>query len=258
MPTDKYRAPALEKGLAIIEYLALQSSAQSQSEIALGLARSPNEIYRMLVSLESRGYIHRDPISSKYSLTLKLYYLSHRHSFVEKLRSSALQPMRQTSATIEQPCHLSVIFNGQLLVVAYSKSPKPIAVKIEEGNLYHILTTASGKILLSTMEDDLRKELLAQDPLYHKFSEAQKLKLEQELITIKEQGYIHMPSSYAQGIVDFSVPIGFTSSGITASLTVSKLLTLEGDNELSHDQIIQALLLCKREIESNLGLELLP
>ncbi|RZF59851.1 IclR family transcriptional regulator [Sphingobacterium corticibacterium] len=255
---DKYKAPALEKGLAIIEYLALQPSAQSQSEIAIGLEKSPNEIYRMLASLETRGYIQRDPISLKYSLTLKLYYLSHRHSLVEKLRSAALQPMRQTSSVIAQPCHLSVLFNDKVLVVAYSKSPRPIAVMIEEGNLYNILTTASGKTLLSFLEDNSREQVLLQDPGYQKLSKGQKRDFQKELAHIKKQGYTEMPSSYAQGIIDFSVPIGHTSSGITACLTVSKLLTLEDQNEPLHEEIIQKLLACKKEIEGNLGLASLP
>ncbi|PRD49251.1 IclR family transcriptional regulator [Sphingobacterium haloxyli] len=256
--SDKYKAPALEKGLAIIEYLALQPSAQSQSEIATGLQRSPNEIYRMLASLEARGYIHRDAISSKYSLTLKLYYLSHRHSFVEKLRSAALQPMRQASATIQQPGHLSILFNDKVLVVAYSKSPRPIAVMIEEGNLYNMLTTASGKTLLSFLDDNNREQILHQNSSYQKLSKTQKRDFQKELIHIKKQGYTEMPSSYAQGIVDFSVPIGHAPSGITACLTVSKLLTLADENEPSHDDIIQALRTCKKEIESNLGLVSLP
>ncbi|WP_181151378.1 IclR family transcriptional regulator [Sphingobacterium gobiense] len=255
---DKYKAPALEKGLAIIEYLALQPAAQSQSEIAIGLDKSPNEIYRMLASLESRGYIQRDTISSKYSLTLKLYYLSHRHSLVERLRSAALQPMRQASAVIQQPCHLSVLFNDKVLVVAYSKSPRPIAVMIEEGNLYNVLSTASGKTLLSFLDDSSRDQLLQQDSNYQKLSKAQKRDFQKELIHIRKQGYTAMPSSYAQGIVDFSVPIGHTSSDITACLTVSKLLTLADENEPSHDDIIQALHTCKKEIESNLGLVSLP
>src|SRR5690606_11047392 len=251
---DKYKAPALEKGLAIIEYLALQPTAQSQSEIAIGLGKSPNEIYRMLASLEAKGYIHRDPISSKYALTLKLYYLSHRHSFVEKLRSAAAQPMRQTAAAIQQPCHLAVLFNDKVLVVAYSKSPRPIAVMIEEGNLYDIVSTASGKTLLSFLDESSKEEILGRDRGYRKLSKTQKKDFQNELTHIRQQGYAEMPSSYAQGIIDFSVPIGHTASGITACLTVSKLLTLEDEDQPAHDFIIQTLLSCKKEVENNLGL----
>ena len=71
---SKYQAPALDKGLDILEYLASQSVPLSQTDIATGIDKSPNEIYRMLMSLEGRGYIIRDEISGKYRLSLKLFY----------------------------------------------------------------------------------------------------------------------------------------------------------------------------------------
>ena len=44
---DRYRAPALDKGLDILELLARTDDGLSQAEIAKALARSPNEIYRI-------------------------------------------------------------------------------------------------------------------------------------------------------------------------------------------------------------------
>ena len=52
-----YSAPALEKGLDIIELLSESSDGFSQAEIAKELNRSVNEIYRMLNILVSRNYI---------------------------------------------------------------------------------------------------------------------------------------------------------------------------------------------------------
>src|SRR5690606_9379748 len=254
MDNNKYKAPALEKGLDIIEFLATQPVAQSQSEIALGINKSPNEIYRMLSALEARGYVHRDAISSKYALTLKLYYLSHHQSIIEKLRSAALQPMKQTSLKLMEPCHLGVLFNDKVLVIAYSKSPFPISVMIEEGNLYEICNTASGKILLSSIDDENRQLILRKEPNYITLSVQEKQQYIKNLETINKQGYLEMASTYAQGVVDFSVPIGNSASGIVACLTVSKLLTINQNNQLSNEKIIEALLNCKKDIESNLGL----
>jgi uncharacterized membrane protein len=53
----KYTAPALEKGLDILELLSRAETGLSQSEIARDLGRSVSEIFRMLVVLEERGYI---------------------------------------------------------------------------------------------------------------------------------------------------------------------------------------------------------
>ena len=45
--TEKYSAPALSKGLDILELLAEQSSGLKKNEIAFALGRSVSELYRM-------------------------------------------------------------------------------------------------------------------------------------------------------------------------------------------------------------------
>ncbi|WP_286862039.1 MULTISPECIES: IclR family transcriptional regulator [Sphingobacterium] len=252
--SDKYKAPALEKGLQILEFLALQATAQSQSEIALGLYRSPNEIYRMLASLESNGYIHRDPISSKYSLSLKLYYLSHRHSFVEKLRATSLLPMQDTSNEIKDPCHLCVIYDNQVMVIAYARGSSPISIVVEEGKLYSTSQTASGKLLLSFSETEKRKSILEADPYYCSLKKAERQQFDSDLADIKRKGFYEMPSAYAEGIIDISVPIGTSETGIIACLTVSKLVRRQTGQNMPTEAIVDSLKKCRSQIESNLGL----
>ena len=58
--TDRYRAPALDKGLDILELLAGVDGGLTQAEIAKRLGRSPNEFYRMLDRLVRRGYVTQD------------------------------------------------------------------------------------------------------------------------------------------------------------------------------------------------------
>ena len=157
---NKYQAPALDKGLDILEYLSSQSIPLSQTEIASGIKRTPNEIYRMLMSLESRGYILRDEISGKYRLTLKLYHLSHRHSPVDELCKAAQYPLEELAQTIRQSCHLSILYLNQVMVVLHAKSPEPIALSIEEGNLFPLPLTASGKVLLAFLPQQERDAIL--------------------------------------------------------------------------------------------------
>ena len=56
---ERYRAPALDKGLDILELLAGVDGGLTQAEIAKKLDRSPNEFYRMLDRLVRRGYVTR-------------------------------------------------------------------------------------------------------------------------------------------------------------------------------------------------------
>ena len=56
----KYRAPALDKGLDILELLARAHTPLSMTGVAAAIGYSKGEIFRMLQVLEERGYIARE------------------------------------------------------------------------------------------------------------------------------------------------------------------------------------------------------
>ncbi|MCB1811910.1 MAG: helix-turn-helix domain-containing protein, partial [Candidatus Competibacteraceae bacterium] len=116
--TTRYSAPALEKGLQILELLADQESGLSQNQIAQQLGRSVNEIFRMLNCLEQFGYIYRQRPEDLYYLTLKLFELGHHQPPLKRLLMAAQQPMRKLVNQIRSSCHLTVLHNNQMMVVA--------------------------------------------------------------------------------------------------------------------------------------------
>ena len=86
---SRYSAPALEKGLDVIELLAAEPNGLNLQEIARRLERTPNELFRMLDVLVRRGYLARQP-DSAYVLTLRLFELAHRHPGVDRLLDCAM------------------------------------------------------------------------------------------------------------------------------------------------------------------------
>ena len=61
----KYRAPALDKGLDILELLARAHAPLSMTGVAAAIGYSKGEIFRMLQVLEERGYIAREHDSTR-------------------------------------------------------------------------------------------------------------------------------------------------------------------------------------------------
>jgi len=70
-----YSAPALDKGLDILEILAKTVMPMTMSEISDKAGRSRGEIFRMLQVLELRSYISRNGAGDGYVLTNKLFIL---------------------------------------------------------------------------------------------------------------------------------------------------------------------------------------
>lgn len=249
--SGKYHAPALEKGLDILEYLAFEGKPLSQTDIAAGINKSPNEIYRMLVCLEQRGYLLRDEISGKYRQTLKLFHLSHRHSPIDEMRRAARYPMDDLAERIKQSCHLCVIYQDKLIVIAQSRSPEPIALSIEEGSLFPVMLTASGRVLLSFMEEYERLEFLRRNDLFVSYPVSRQQKFLTGLRDIKTKGYYITDSDLATGVVDISVPIRNGLDAI-ASLTVS-ILSIQLEKTLTYDDIVEIVKQTADKISYNLG-----
>ena len=115
---DRYRAPALDKGLDILELLSEQKEGLTRTEITKELGRNASEIYRMLERLVARRYVMRSTGGDRYTLSLKLFSLAHRHPPMSRLIAEALPPMQRFADASEQSCHLSVYDRGNLLVIA--------------------------------------------------------------------------------------------------------------------------------------------
>jgi len=251
---SKYQAPALDKGLDILEYLSSHSIPLSQTEIAIGIDKTPNEIYRMLMSLESRGYILRDEISGKYRLSLKLFYLSHRHSPVDELRKAAQYPLEDLAHKVRQSCHLSILYMDQLMVIIHAKSPGPIALSIEEGNLFPLPLTASGKVLLAYMPDLEKQNILKTNQIFKKYAKNEKEAFLSSLLEIHQTGSYTRTSDLAEGVTDISVPVGIqNNTGIIACLTVSMLSTLNSNKNIENEVILAEAFKCAKRIEERIG-----
>src|SRR5581483_2164631 len=67
-----YSAPAPEKGFDIIELLAAAPDGLTSSEIAQRLGRSLSEIFRILVVMERRGWLRKNPMSDQYSVSYRV------------------------------------------------------------------------------------------------------------------------------------------------------------------------------------------
>ena len=207
-PPSKYKVPALEKGLDILEELARSSRPQSLTQLANTLGRSSNEIYRMVNYLEWRGYIRREQHSGNYFLSLKLYELAHLSPPLESLLNAATIPMEQLAQTLRESCHLSVLRRGQLVVMKQALSPEKICLSVEVGGRFSAVNTASGRLLLAHLAPEELDAFLEIDPDYQPLSQPEQDAFLARLAEIRVKGYSDAESETHVGISDHAVLVG--------------------------------------------------
>lgn len=246
-----YSAPALEKGLDVLEALASRETPLSLSDLAKVLGRTSSELFRVLSALEKRSYVVRDSTAGHYHLSLKLFELAHVHPPVEHLLRSAEKPMRDLAHSLRQSCHLSVLSHGRLVVLAETGSPEAIRLAIAVGSNFSPIHTASGRLLLAGLQGGEREEFLEKDRDYRRKRAAQKTRLLAMLERIRKAGYSTAENESYAGIRDVAVPVGNPRIGTAAALDLT--LWIHPGKRFEIANVLSALRACARNMTHSMG-----
>ena len=214
---DRYRAPALDKGLDILELLAGEEEGLSQAEIAKALGRSPNEHYRMLERLVRRGYLFRNA-SDRYELTLKLFGLAHFHRPIRRLVSQATPLMSALAFRTVQANHLAVYDRASVTVIAQMDAPSYWGIAIRVGARVGLFNTGSGHVLLAFRSAEERAVMIAEQDAGDG-EQTRPDDLEERLTQIRKRGYEVMPSQQTAGVYNLSAPVLSADNTALAALT---------------------------------------
>lgn len=230
----KYSAPALEKGLDILELLGSKSKTLSKTQIAQELGRSTSEVFRMLGCLEERGYISERSPGDGYGLTMRLHDLVNKWPPHARLVSAALPEMRLLAEQTLQSCHLGVLNSGKLYVAAQAESPLPISLNFRIGSEFPLLRTASGRVLLAFQSEKIASFLIGS--VAPQLSSVEKTELMERLDVIRRNGIEVSESDRVEGLTDFSCPVLDAQGNAAAAITVPFLRFLNRDTEVDSVQ----------------------
>jgi len=242
---ERYRAPALDKGLDILELLAGTEEGLSQAEIAKALARSPNEIYRMLDRLVRRRYVLRTA-AERYELSLKMFELAHARPPIQRLVSQSLPPMRRFARAAEQSCHLVIHDRNVLVVAAQVESPNYWGVSIRVGARMSPAGTGSGHVFLAHASAEERSLMLEAEG--NGTGEILTPALLQRLDLVRARGYEDMESLQTRGVLNLSAPVWGPAGTVLAVLTCPYTEPIDRREAPHHDAVLALLLATANEI----------
>lgn len=244
----RYEAPALEKGLDILELLAGTATAMNLSRISEAVGRSRSEMYRVLQVLERRHYLERQPDDDRYTLTNRLFLLGMERPAVKGLLEIALPLMHELSEEIQQSCHLVVPSDQYMVVIARVESPYELGLLVRIGHRRPLLEATSGIVLVAFQPEAVRAQWLQKYGATTR--RPGRAALLETLTTIREQGYAAIPSTVVPGVTDISAPVLLNSAAV-AALAVP-YMDLAGVRT-PRDEVIKTLGATAAEISSKLG-----
>jgi DNA-binding IclR family transcriptional regulator len=245
-----YSAPALEKGLEIIELLADAAEPLSTRVIAEQLGRSKGEIFRMVYVLVERGYLVRSSATDELSLSNRLFELGMRTPRSRQLMEVAVPAMEHLSDATGQSAHLVVMNRGETVVIATAVGGADINFTLRLGYRRPALDATSGQIIVA-FQDRARRAQLIKDSLSLSHAKIDTAELTAQLDAIADRGYLIAESHDVVGVTDIGVPILGKHGRAIASIVVP-YLNRHGAAP-RHRNVLHDLLKTSQDIADGLG-----
>ena len=250
---DKYRAPALDKGLDILELLASSPEGMTKAEIAKGVGRSPNETYRMLRTLVRRNYVTSPPSGDEFMLSLKLLMLANAHPPRRRILDIAEPLMRQVTRKSEQSCQLALWEDGEVVISSAISAPGNWRLALRPGAVIGIYNTGSGMVLIAFQSAETRQRMIREHRLVNgekKIPEAEFIKM---LDKVKQAGCTRGPSQTITGVINLSFPILDPSGNAIAALTCPFIQRIDDYNAPSIDAVVKIFAETAKDIQRKIS-----
>lgn len=246
-----YSAPALEKGLDILELLADEADGLSSTQISERLGRPLGQLFRMLVVLQQRGYIAPIQDSERYGLTLKVFNLGHRLPTIMRLNSVATPIMKTLSLDTYQSCHLVIQYGGKGHVVVQQDAPSARVLSVRLGAEAPLWDTCSGHVLLAFSSPEYRSAMLSEIPQGH--PRPGKAALTRLVKRVKADGHESIRSRQIQGVQDVGFPVFDHTGEVAAALVMPFVAYLDGSNPSSLEHARFAVSEAAKAMSASLG-----
>jgi DNA-binding IclR family transcriptional regulator len=245
----QYAAPALDKGLDIVELLCSTTQPLTQKEIAQSLGRTVGEIYRMLACLVERKYValHGD----SYYITMKLFELAHRNPPTQRLIVEARPMMQYLASTLDQSCHLTVYGQGMQVVIAKEDMPSAMGFSVRVGSELDLLVSASGRVLLAFQDE--RTQALRMKEARARSPDVDYPEIDRTIAAIRRRGYESAEGRQLAGLHAVSFPILDSQGNALAAITVPYANRLDRLNKCSVVEVEASLGEVARELTILLG-----
>jgi len=235
-----YSAPALTKGLEVLELLAEAGLPLTMKEIADGLGRSKNEIFRMLVALQERGYIERDPETDAFYLTDRLFKLGLHTPRQQDLLTAVMPELAAIALECQQSPHLVVVNHGLTVVVAAVPGGEDMSFTLRLGYGRLATDSTSGQVVLAFQPPAVAKKII-EESQGRSAVPVDRAALEASLAAIRARGHELRSSRDFVGITDICCPIFGADGFAAASIIIAYVNRHAHDNQARHETTLGVL-----------------
>lgn len=224
------------------------------TELSNALGLHKNNVFRLLATLSSCGYIEQNPQTENYRLGIGIFNLGQK--FIHKLGILKLaRPfMKKITSEVNESAYIGILREGDAIYLGMSETTLPVRVASRVGKDVPAYTTATGKIQLAYASDEEISKIFPENKLKrftpNTISTISELK--KQLKEAAANDYAIDNEEFEMGVRCIAVPIKDYLGVPVAALSVSGPVSRMSDERLTND-ILPVVQKFSREISKRLG-----
>lgn len=241
---EELKVSAVERCMLILETIAKHNKI-ILSDIAKETNIHKSTVFRFLNTLESLGYINKDPKDEHYFLTTKMNQFHISSSIESVLLDEGVQIVETIAKHTKETVHLAKLDNNKLTYLYKVESTQTLRVStssqiLGEAPLY---CTGLGKAIMAFLDDEEALKIMDEFN-YNKFTDTTILNndtLKKELEQIRLRGYALDNQEHEIGIMCIALPILVRNKPV-AAISISAPVQRLKDNIQKYFLLIETLI----------------
>ncbi len=245
--------PALEKAITVLEEIAESRVGLGLPELVERTGFAKSSIHCLLVTLERRGYIHRNARTGRYMFGTRLFSLANTTLIGLSLREQAAPFLRALAQSTGLTAHMAILDKGEAVLISKYEPLGIFRLATWIGKRMDVHCTSLGKALLCTLPEREVQDILRAHgmPRHNENTIASSRKLQLDLQLSARRGFCLDDEEDEIGLRCIGVPILDSEGAAMAAISVAgTTVQVHRDNI---ETLSQALKETARKISETVG-----
>ncbi len=199
---------AVERALDVLLCFSSQTPELTMSQISEKIGINKSTVHRLLLTLERKRFVERDPFSGIYRPGLRLLQMSSLAMEHNNLRRLAAPFLQDLCAQHRENVNLALLDGADVIYVDVVEGSQRVKLAAATGQRLPAFCTASGKAILAFLSDEDVSRILERGmPKYTRATNSSKERFFEDMKEIRSRGFAISEEEFEDGINAVAVPI---------------------------------------------------
>ena len=252
---SNYIIQSVSHSLDVLEQFFGEADELGVTELSKRLKLHKNNVFRLLATLESRGYIEQNRATENYRLGIRCLQLGQSYVQHMGLLHQARPIIADLVRQVRETTYIAVLRREAVVPIEVVEADRPVRIVSPLGEALPLHCTAAGKALLAFEPDDALRTLLP-DGL-PRFTErtADRPALVQQLRGVASAGYAVDTGEHLEDVRAVAAPVrDYTRTVVGTLAVVGPAYRLSP--ERIEKELAPLVVKAGRELSSRLGFDL--